>query len=792
VILTAIDVETDLVQPGLQVPPLVCGSWLSVEVGRPIPGPNSPMSPDECVARLVEVLADDEQVVVGLNVFYDLAVIHQHALRSGRDLMPAIFAKLDQGLVWDVGLAEQLHAIALGLLGRDVATGAQLRGRYSLEVVVEQVLGRADAKEHDAWRLRYWQLRGVPLARWPAGALRYLDDDVRNPLEVALAQLGELPSRGRHAWTAGGGCSRCGGRDAHTPCMARERRRNLHDLAEQCRAAWALTLAGAHGFARDSRVVEMVADAYAREHAPGSDQVFRDAGITRSDGTTDQAVLKRLVARAYSDDAEHCAACAGVGKVPSAAALARRKPGSRAKVAVVGCRACDSTGLVLGDDVPRADAGGVSCSRDALFESGDDLLVELAEYREADKVPDSYLPYLRDGAPAPLAIRFNPLLETGRVSADGLILTFPRRPGAWVEYCSYREALPGRYYKPSLRESLVPRPGHLLASNDYDSGELVTWAQSCLWLVGSSRLVLALNAGANPHLLLAARMLGIEYDEALARYRAKDRVVVNARQMAKEPNFGYPGGMGPPLLVLRARMSNGVDTPCEQGPVWISDGRGGRVRGYRGIRFCVMAGAPSCGRRIAREHRRRPIKPVCADCLDLAVVYRRDWGSQWPESEPYFAHVSEAVERGHVVQLGSGRERGGIDFCSAANGYFQELLAHVAKRALYRVSRACYAEPGSVLYGSRVNGFFHDELITEHPEETAGPRADEVDRILVETMREICPDLAPAARAPGALMRRWDKRAEPARDASGALVPWVPPGEDPYCDDPTPPAVMEA
>lgn len=773
-ILTAIDTETDLVQPGLAIPPLVCGSRLSVEVGRSIPGPCAPLDPRECVEHLRGVLSDRDQVLVGLNVFFDLAVIHQHALRSGLDLMPKIFTKLEAGLVWDVGLAEQLHAIALGRLGCDLVTGARLTGRYSLEVVVEQALGRRDAKVNDRWRLRYWQLRGVPIRRWPESATKYLHDDVRNPLEVALAQMGQAPIRGRHRWAEGGECARCGGRDASRECMAIEARQNLHDLAEQCRAAWALTLAGAHGFARDSRVIELVAEAYAREHAPGSDDAFRAAGITRPDGSTDQGALKRLVVEAYTDDPAACPECAGTGRVPSAAALAKRKPTSKAKVPTVGCAACDSSGLVIGDDVPRAETGGVQCSRDALFESGSDLLASLAEYREGDKIPDSYLPYLREGAPAPLCVRFNSILETGRVSADGLILTFPRRPGAWVGEG------PDRYYRPSLREALVPRPGRVLASNDYDSGELVTWAQACLTLVGRSRLAQALNAGANPHLLLAARFLGIEYDEAARRYKAGDVVVKNARQMCKEPNFGYPGGMGPPLLVVRARMSNGVDTPCDRGPVMVSDGRGGRVRGYRGIRFCVMSGAPECGRRVAREHRRRPIKPVCADCLDLAVTYRREWGSQWPESEDYFARVSEDVERGYVEQLGDGRVRGGIDFCSAANGYFQGLLARIAKRALWRVSRACYAEPDSVLYGSRVNGFFHDELITEHPEETAGVRGDEVDRIMVGVLREECPDLAAAARAPAALMHRWDKRAEPVRDAGGTLVPWAPPGDDPH------------
>ncbi|MGL5361404.1 MAG: hypothetical protein ACRDBH_00885, partial [Bosea sp. (in: a-proteobacteria)] len=563
-------------------------------------------------------------------------------------------------------------------------------------------------------------------------------------------------------------------------CMALEQRRNLHDVAEQCRGAWALHLSGAGGFARDTRAVDMIAEAYAREHAPGSDQAFRDLGIVRADDSTDQAVLKRLVARAYTSEEQvaHCPTCAGTGKVPSPSELAKRKPDSRARarVKLIGCAACDSTGLQLAPDVPRAEAGGVSCARDALFESGDETLVELAEYREGDKIPDSYLPFLRDGAPAPLTINFNPIVETGRVSADGLILTFPRHPGAWIPVVGGEP-----YYRPALREALVARPGHVLASNDYDSGELVTWAQACTTLVGHSRLAQALLAGANPHLLLASKMLGLEYAEALARFKTGDRVVKNARQMAKEPNFGYPGGMGPPMLVIRARMSNGVDTPCERGPVWISDGKGGRVRGYRGIRFCVMSGAPACGRQMVRVLRRRPIKPVCAECLEIAVANRRDWGAQWPESEDYFARVNSDVERGHVVQLGSGRVRGGIDFMSAANGYFQELLAHVAKRALYRVARACFdPRQESVLYGSRVCGFFHDELITEHSEETAGVRADEVDRIMVATMREICPDLAGAAKAPGALMARWDKRAEPVRDADGRLVLWTPPGRSPW------------
>lgn len=345
-------------------------------------------------------------------------------------------------------------------------------------------------------------------------------------------------------------------------------------------------------------------------------------------------------------------------------------------------------------------------------------------------------------------------------------------------------------YQPSVRECFVPRPGKVYSTSDYEAGEMVTWAESSYQLVGHSSLGEALKRGIKPHSALGARVLAIDYEAFEARRKAKESFIVSLRQLMKEPNFGYPAGMGAATLVLRARKSRDADTPCPDGPLWISDGAGGSVRGYRGVRFCItMRGAKRCGDRKAHKYRGKPVKPVCSACLECAVELREKWGLQWEEAEDYFAYVSTQVGQGYVLQIGDDRRRAGVDFCNAANGYFQALLARIAKRALWRVSRECYdATRKSVLYGARVCGFFHDELIAEHPVERLRPyklaseQAERLAGVMVEVMQEECPHVASAAAVEPALMTRWDKRAQAVRGPDGHLVPWRAPGRDPFAE----------
>lgn len=68
--------------------------------------------------------------------------------------------------------------------------------------------------------------------------------------------------------------------------------------------------------------------------------------------------------------------------------------------------------------------------------------------------------------------------------------------------------------------------------------------------------------------------------------------------------------------------------------------------------------------------------------------------------------------------------------------------------------------------------FVHDAIFSEMPEHKAhlaGPRKAEV---MIREMRRWVPDVTVAAEP--ALMRYWDKRAEPAYDAAGKLVVWEP------------------
>lgn len=421
----------------------------------------------------------------------------------------------------------------------------------------------------------------------------------------------------------------------------------------------------------------------------------------------------------------------------------------------------------------------------------------------------------------PLTLRPNPVLDTGRVSYDGVIQLLPRASGR-------KDKKTGEYV-PSLRECIVARPGTLFSSEDFKAGELFTHAQSCIWLVGHSDLATALLNDIDPHSALAASVLGMTYDEFIAR--KKEPACKAGRQAAKPFTFGKPGLMGSAKLVLQQR-SQGPDTPCELGPSMIDDGTntGNEVPGYRGLRFCIlMRGAKRCGEHPDGRPNKttkwggrysKPIPPTCRACLECADHLGGIWMRQWSENRPYFDFINQAVDRGmeitpeaierwpwiaewfepwHITDPGqimqhfSGRLRGGLEATNCANGFFQALLADITKRALRRVARECYdrtyrvpaqayanSRPSrfggttSPLLGSRPIGFFHDELFFEHPESIAPEAAERVSEIMVEEMMYVCQDVAPAVEAPPTLMRRWYKQAEPTRDSSGRLVAWEP------------------
>lgn len=266
-----------------------------------------------------------------------------------------------------------------------------------------------------------------------------------------------------------------------------------------------------------------------------------------------------------------------------------------------------------------------------------------------------------------------------------------------------------------IRECFIPRPGYVFAHADFSGLELATVAEVCLRMLGYSRLGEALNAGIDPHCVVAARLLGCDYAEAVRRYKAKDPEAIRARQTGKVCNFGMPGGLGPKNLVLFA---------------WSN---------YR-VRITIQEA--------------RQLKAL--------------WLSLYPEFNDYFRMIDEQDDT--IEQLYSGRIRGGTIFTERANSWFQGLGGDATKAAGFYLSRACYADSNSILFGSRPVNYEHDAFLTEVPEESAHDCAIEMSRIMVEKAQLFIPNFKLVAEP--LLTRRWSKDAKELYDSHGRLIPW--------------------
>ncbi len=189
------------------------------------------------------------------------------------------------------------------------------------------------------------------------------------------------------------------------------------------------------------------------------------------------------------------------------------------------------------------------------------------------------------------------------------------------------------------------------------------------------------------------------------------------RQFAKIPNYGFPGGLGADTFVQYAA-------------------------GY-GVNITV-------------EH---------------AKLVRERWFETWPEMKLYFEYIAKLVGpsgEGDLQQFKSGRIRGGVGFCAAANSYFQGLVADGAKQALWDVTKECWLDSSSALYGSRPVLFLHDEIICEVPEAKASEAADRMSTVMQAAMAQWMPDV-PVSCSP-VLMRKWIKGAKTVRDENGKLM----------------------
>jgi len=398
-------------------------------------------------------------------------------------------------------------------------------------------------------------------------------------------------------------------------------------------------------------------------------------------------------------------------------------------------------------------SGDVALDEEACEATEDRLLIQYAEYTSLGTVLSKDIPVLLAGTKIPIQPHYEVLRETGRTAASG-----DARGDAAVGYNvqNMRRATeprcPACFKKNSanatkckkcdlpmvpvtgIRECFVPRPGFYYADCDYDGVELRAFSQVCILTVGFSRMAERLNAGMDVHLDVAAQLASVSYEFALEASKGLHgpemrTLIKDNRQLAKALNFGLPGG-----LSASGRDGNG--------------GFRAFARGY--------------GLHLSRER-----------CEEL----KQAWFATWPEASAYFRWIKSTIDlinnEAHVVQFFSNRHRGRTSFTVAANGYFQGLAADAAKAALFAVSRACYTEPESPLYGSRPVLFIHDQIICEVPISMGHEAATELGRVMCEAGSKYTPDV-PLTCTP-CLSTCFSKDAVAIYDRHGRLVPWSPP-----------------
>lgn len=255
----AFDAETWLIAPGRLAPRLVCLSHCDA-TGAPVL-----LDRDEGLDWLELRLAEPETRFVGHNVAYDFGV----CCEARPSLLPAVFGAYAQDRVADTGVREMLRKIAHGWLKFDPRTNK--KPLFNLAALVEEYFAEhvAGKSGDDAWRFRYHELDGVPLAQWPREAVEYAREDARWTWRVWQWQEAKGPTA---------------------------------DLFPQCRAAWMLHLMSAWGMRTDPAAVDAL-EATLQGHVDAAMDLLVPAGLCRrnKDGSTSRnlKVVQDRVAAAY-------------------------------------------------------------------------------------------------------------------------------------------------------------------------------------------------------------------------------------------------------------------------------------------------------------------------------------------------------------------------------------------------------------------------------------------------------------------------------------------------------------
>lgn len=355
------DTETSCFGPGNMAPPLTCITWCG--------GSSAGIEHHtKAEAILRDWLSDENLILVGQNVAYDFAVV----CAEYPSLTPLVFQAYENNRITDTMLRQQLLDIAAGCYrGRFDSDGKTwIKHGYSLFDLARRLTGRLLKK--DGWRMRYGELRDIPLSQWESHAAKLIaeaklaiaagseDKDLLAITQDAPRQVLEYPLDDARLTLE---CFQ-----KQEPCATEYLRPQFHEA----RAAFALHLSSCWGMRTNAvgveelRVVTEAAIVDVKAHLVA-------AGLVRKDGSRDTK-----------------AAAAHMGKF------------------------CMENNI----KVRRTKGGGVSLDEEACTATEDALLLDYAKFTQLNKALTADYPMLLAGVTTPIHPRYG-LAETLRTTCSG-------------------------------------------------------------------------------------------------------------------------------------------------------------------------------------------------------------------------------------------------------------------------------------------------------------------------------------------------------------------------------------
>lgn len=171
------DLETDKFAPCNMAPEPVCLTWAEGDESDILVG-------DDIPQWLEEKLLDPNVMLGGTSVSFDFICVLAHY----KHLSLLVWAAYQVDRIFCVLVREKLLDIRVGHWRFRWSGGKKVQHKYNLGNIAMRRFGIELDKGADSWRLRYGELRGVPLSQWPERALRYALDDSIIALRAAVDQ----------------------------------------------------------------------------------------------------------------------------------------------------------------------------------------------------------------------------------------------------------------------------------------------------------------------------------------------------------------------------------------------------------------------------------------------------------------------------------------------------------------------------------------------------------------------------------------------------------------------------